>query len=30
MARVFKRKQKNWTTYFIEYYDNGTQYRDRL
>ena len=30
MARVFKRKQKSWTTYFIEYYHEGTQYRERV
>jgi integrase len=30
MARVFKRKQKSWTTYFIEYYHEGTQYREKV
>ena len=30
MARVFKRKQKSWTTYFIEYYHEGTQHREKV
>ena len=30
MASIFKRKNKNGTTYYIQYYFKGKRYRDRV